>query len=55
MSKEKIKLVRVALAQETYNEYQILGIRSSKSIHDVISEVLERYIDKKREKPILAQ
>lgn len=50
MSKEKGKTIRLTISEESYDEYQILSIRSKKSSHDLMVDVLEKYIDKRKDK-----
>ena len=50
MNKAKGRTLRLTISEESYDEYKILGIRCKKSEHDLMVDVLEKYIDKRRDK-----
>lgn len=50
MNKAKGRTIRLTISEESYDEYKILGIRAKKGEHDLMVDVLEKYIDKRKDK-----
>lgn len=50
MTQLKVRSIRLTISEQVYDEFKVLEIRAKRSAHDLIVDVLEKYIDKKKEK-----
>lgn len=47
---DKDRMVRINISQLCLDEFQIMSIRTKKTQHDLMREVLENFIDKRKDK-----